>query len=184
MIIGAQLFTVHSPIIYAGGIPQGVGGSGIVSPIPTNGQGSVESERILQDVDYQAQNTQNKETYVTGTVRNVKDGVLSLQTDEGVREFILPKSGFVLKGALGLSTNLLQPGDEVTLRFDSQGMIQSIEAASPIGIPQSLLRTGAELLAMMIISALIAALITKFFFEQGATSEEKVIYRKPQVIGI
>ena len=181
-----HIISISPPMytVFAGGMPEGVGGSaGVnsnteVSPIP-------EGDRILTDQDYQArgENTGNpKSTYVAGTVKGLQDNILTLETSEGVREFIVPQNGFVMRGNVSVPMSSLKPGEDISMYFNNNGNIESIEVGSPNNIFSRVTDNVRDIAAIGILSFVLAGIITHLITRRK--DEESPAYRQPHIVGI
>ncbi|MBA3551227.1 hypothetical protein H0W32_03410 [Patescibacteria group bacterium] len=147
----------------------------IYTPIPKDG-----SSAVIPGESVQGANTKIGKTYVTGSVKNIQNNIVALETDEGVREFILPKNAYVMRNNIGISVSTLKQGDDVTIMFDEQGQVLSVESAPASTVQSPLLTNMKDIVVIGLTSILLAAVITQVITDK----RKSFAYPETRVIGI
>lgn len=149
---------VNTVIVFAGGIPADIQAESYYTPVP-------QGELSQSNTEYTQDTVPDKpgNTFVAGTIKQIQNNILSLDTDEGVREFIIADNGYVMNGTLGFSTQTLAPGEQITVNFDSQETITSIEKNDIMSAETSVKNIAKDIIVIGIVSMLLAAVITHIF---------------------
>lgn len=166
--------------VFAGGLSSDLDANVLHTPIPLNQTSN--NTVMIEGESVQGAQAPTGNTFVTGTVRSLNNNILSLDTDEGVREFILPENAYAMRGTLGISTNNLTQGEAVTLHFDQNGNFQSLESHAASFSSSTLFNNIRELLTIGLFSILIAGSITTIMSSRN--DQETLSYPQPRVIGI
>lgn len=159
LIVFTILFSLYASISYANnGVNNNV--DQVVSPIPAYQQ----SENIIGD-----QITSDK-VFVTGKVVKSGPNTLSIDTNQGVREFLVNKQGQVKRGNILYSLSSLQPGEEVEIYLQNY----QVETIVSLGAANNQVFSNyvRDILIVGLLSLIGAAAITRFFYSNKYTQRK------------